>query len=1106
MSIPSLWPCMCASAALLEYNYGVLGEYEDYYSNNQYAVSFKEDTAYLCLHSPKTTKDTRPIRRIQERQYVVFKLYGNKIFWKISNVVPTPRNSNTPLLLEKNVAYNIVNDKTTYGLFKALSNMYKKPSASNKVFLIRQLVNTKMQEGASVADHVNEFNSILLRLMSDDIKFDDEVQTLLLLSSLYESWSSTVTAVSGSTGTTKLKFDNIHELIIREDIRRKTSREYLNSLLSAEDKGRGRKQDRGQKQNRGRSKSKKRGQSKIRQDITCWNCNQKGHFQNQCLKPVASKDKEVHMAVRDYDDDALVYCVENTIKDRIIDSGASFHVAYCKEELERFKLRSGKVRLVDDITLNIAGVGDVVLKTSFGTSWTMKDVRYITGLNKRLISIGQLDEEGYHVGFEDQQWKVTKGSLVIRENKCESLYMVEVPSDGINAAIDGRGNVALWHQRLGYMSEKGMKILALKEVFNTFKKWKAVVKNETNLRVKCLKFDNGGEYSSREFIEYCAENRIRMLKTVLETPQQNGVAERMNRTLNERAKIKVKDIARDKLDAKSMKSTFIGYGSDEIGHHFWDLKGHKAVRSRDVTFNEDSLYGAKTVTYSSNLTKPNHKDQVLLEDSPQNIANKSIVAEHGSLEDYGRSDKEDSEDGAFFNEGGFETPQGVDYNEIFSPVVKMTTIRLVLSIVAAKDLYLEQLDVKTAFLHVALDEDIYMTPLEGSDMAEIKKLKRQLSQEFEMKDLGSVNKILGMSIIRDKMKGTQRLSQEKYIGKVLEKFNMNDAEARCQPLGDHFKLSKKQAPKTEASRRRMAKVPYASAVGSVIKRRAFWSLNEDILKITILKTNTPYPSKKIRRIRACTHQRPQKDKAQYAIWNDEDVHDLRSVETKFPAIVFIDNLSSNEMLSCEPTICSLNDNEIDFRISFDESDNEDYTIVFDKNSFSYKIISTNDLKMDSENDNEKVNMPLFPSPEPSVSCIDDLDFFKDFENEFPAIVYNDALTFKSDFLTEPSLCPQHIDEFDLKDETSLSEYDEVEQNILYFNDLFPFNIIYPDDQKLDKDNDDNEIDMIRSSRGGAKFADPAPIQAPQSPPPPPAACRTMTQRLGRLEEEMQGLQ
>ncbi|GJW80638.1 hypothetical protein Tco_0144613 [Tanacetum coccineum] len=110
-------------------------------------------------------------------------------------------------------------------------------------------------------------------------------------------------------------------------------------------------------------------------------------------------------------------------------------------------------------------------------------------------------------------------------------------------------------------------------------------------------------------------------------------------------------------------------------------------------------------------------------------------------------------------------------------------------------------------------------------------------------------------------------------------------------------------------------------------------------------------------------------------------------------------------------------------------------------------------------------MPLFPSPEPTVSCIDDLDLFKNFENEFPAIVYNDALTSKSDFSTEPTLCPQQIDKFDLKDKTSLSEYDEKEQNILYFNDLYPFNIVYPDDLKSDKGKDDDKIDMIQSSEG-----------------------------------------
>ncbi|GJR95866.1 putative reverse transcriptase domain-containing protein [Tanacetum coccineum] len=84
-------------------------------------------------------------------------------------------------------------------------------------------------------------------------------------------------------------------------------------------------------------------------------------------------------------------------------------------------------------------------------------------------------------------------------------------------------------------------------------------------------------------------------------------------------------------------------------------------------------------------------------------------------------------------------------------------------------------------------------------------------------------------------------------------------------------------------------------------------------------------------------------------------------------------------------------------------------------------------------------------------------------NEFPAIVYNDAPTSKSDLLTEPILSPQHIDKFDLIDETSLSEYDEDEQNVLYFNDLFSFNIIHTNDLKSENDNDDNKIDIKQSS-------------------------------------------
>ncbi|GJW24182.1 hypothetical protein Tco_0605591 [Tanacetum coccineum] len=50
---------------------------------------------------------------------------------------------------------------------------------------------------------------------------------------------------------------------------------------------------------------------------------------------------------------------------------------------------------------------------------------------------------------------------------------------------------------------------------------------------------------------------------------------------------------------------------------------------------------------------------------------------------------------------------------------------------------------------------------------------------------------------------------------------------------------------------------------------AFWSSNEDIMKITILTTNMPYPSRKIQHIRACTHQRPQRKQVQYAVSSED---------------------------------------------------------------------------------------------------------------------------------------------------------------------------------------------------------------------------------------------
>ena len=91
------------------------------------------------------------------------------------------------LTLSRSIAHNVVKEKTTVDLMKALSGMYEKPSANNKVHLMKKLFNLKMAENALVAQHLNEFNTITNQLSSVEIDFDDEIRALIVLASLPNS-------------------------------------------------------------------------------------------------------------------------------------------------------------------------------------------------------------------------------------------------------------------------------------------------------------------------------------------------------------------------------------------------------------------------------------------------------------------------------------------------------------------------------------------------------------------------------------------------------------------------------------------------------------------------------------------------------------------------------------------------------------------------------------------------------------------------------------------------------------------------------------------------------------------------------------------------------
>ena len=77
---------------------------------------------------------------------------------------------------------------------------------------------------------------------------------------------------------------------------------------------------------------------------------------------------------------------------------------------------------------------------------------------------------------------------------------------------------------------------------------------------------------------------------------------------------------------------------------------------------------------------------------------------------------------------GFKQQHGVDFDEIFSPMVKMTTLRVVLGLVAIEDMELVQMDVKIAFPHGDLEEDVYMAQPEGYEQPSREQLVCKLNK------------------------------------------------------------------------------------------------------------------------------------------------------------------------------------------------------------------------------------------------------------------------------------------------------------------------------------------------------------------------------------------
>ncbi|KAH9706020.1 Integrase catalytic domain-containing protein [Citrus sinensis] len=450
------------------------------------------------------------------------------------------------------------------------------------------------------------------------------------------------------------------------------------------------------------------------------------------------------------------------------------------------------------------------------------------------------------------------------ESESKWHFKRDCPAVGEANITDNRGNKSmLWHLRMGHMSERGLRELQNQEVFgkdqmealgfcedcilgkssrlrfetaaHTTKEKLGYIHSDLWGPAQVNSLDNGLEYCNKLFEEFCEKNGIQRHKTITYTPQQNGLAEKMNRTLVEKVRCMLiysklpKTLWEEALNtacylvnmSPSTAIGFWGYPKGVKGYRLWcvDSKPPQCIISRDVIFHEDEFLnrprspinntesGAETNKVKFQVEPHNLKElepeiegakiepeagvehesaeseedvyqlardrkrrtirppkryavadliayvltaaQELNDDEPRTyqeaITGKNKLEWKRAMDEEMASlmknktweliekpakrktvsckwifkikDEIPSAELRRFKARlvarGFTQKEGIDFTKVFSPVVRHASIRIILALVAVQDMHLEQMDVKTTFLHGELQEEIVIQQPKG---------------------------------------------------------------------------------------------------------------------------------------------------------------------------------------------------------------------------------------------------------------------------------------------------------------------------------------------------------------------------------------------------------
>ncbi|KAH9697306.1 hypothetical protein KPL71_023556 [Citrus sinensis] len=364
------------------------------------------------------------------------------------------------------------------GLWAKLEELFLKKSLAKRLYMKRKLYTFSMKEGTTMKDHLDEFNKLILDLENVNVMLEDEDRALILLSSLPDSFEHFVDTLLYGRQTLTLK--DVKNALEYKDLKKRSDfkdQAIEDGLFDCFEK---KKLEKLQKETNGKA-------------------------------AIASEDEEDAEGA-----DVLIAAEKQPTSEWILDSGCSFHMCPNKEFFKTFEsIDGGKVLLGNNLACKVTGMGTINIQMFDDKTRELKQISQLEFCEKCVF--GKATRLKFNTGKHE-----TKQTLDYIHS--DIWGPSQIPSHGgaryFITFIDDYSR-KLWVYILKHKSE----------ALDKFKEWTTLMENQIGRKVKRLRIDNGLEYCSNEFDEFCRKLGIARHKTVRNTPQQNGLAERMKKTL-----------------------------------------------------------------------------------------------------------------------------------------------------------------------------------------------------------------------------------------------------------------------------------------------------------------------------------------------------------------------------------------------------------------------------------------------------------------------------------------------------------------------------------------------------------------------------------------------